>query len=58
MLSACGNEIARLDDDDLRKKVQECDYATNMNAASHQACDNYRRECKRRLEIEGRFVCK
>jgi len=57
VLSACGNDIARIDDDDLRKKVQECDYAMNMSAAEHQVCGNYHRECKRRLKSEGRFVC-
>lgn len=56
-ITACGTEISRLSDDDLRMKVQECDYAVDLTAAEHQVCGNYRRECKRRLE-EGRFVCK
>lgn len=55
-LAACGTEISRLSDDDLRKKVQECDYAVNLSTAEHQVCGNYRRECQRRLD-EGRFVC-
>lgn len=53
---ACGNDISRLSDDDLRDKIQACDYAIDMTAAEHQVCDNYHRECKRRLS-EGRFVC-
>jgi hypothetical protein len=57
ILSACGNDIAKVGDSDLRQKVQECDYAMNMSAAEHQVCANYHRECKRRLESEGRFVC-
>jgi hypothetical protein len=55
-LLACGNDITRLSDDDLRQKIQGCDYAVNLSAAEYQICDNYHRECKRRLS-EGRFVC-
>lgn len=58
VLSACGNDIARISDSDLREKIQECDYAMNMTAARHQICTNYHKECKRRVESEGRFVCK
>jgi len=54
---ACGNDLSRLSDDSLRDKIQACDYAVNMTAAEHQVCDNYHRECQRRLN-EGRFVCK
>ena len=54
---ACGNDMTRLSDDDLRQKIQDCDYAVNLSAAEHQVCDNYHRECKRRLN-KGRFVCK
>lgn len=57
VLSACGNDISRIDDDSLRQKVQDCDYALSMTAAEHQACENYHRECQRRLKSEGRFVC-
>jgi hypothetical protein len=57
MLLACGNDLSRISDGDLREKVQECDYAIGMNAAKHQVCENYHRECKRRLKSEGRFVC-
>ncbi|MFT7108388.1 MAG: hypothetical protein ACI843_000023 [Psychrobacter glaciei] len=57
LLSACGNGIANVSDDDLRNKVQQCDYAVNLSAAEHQACENFHRECKRRLKSEGRFVC-
>lgn len=56
LLTACGNDMSRMSDDDLRLKIQECDYALNMTAAEHQVCDNYHRECKRRFD-EGRFVC-
>jgi hypothetical protein len=55
-LISCGNGMTRLSDDDLRQKIQDCDYAVNLSAAEHQACDNYHRECKRRLN-KGRFVC-
>ena len=56
-LFACGNSMSGLDDNELRSKVQECDYAVNLNTADYQVCENYRRECKRRLKSEGRFVC-
>ena len=55
-LIGCGNEITRLSDDDLRQKIHECDYAVGLSTAEHQVCENYHRECKRRLN-EGRFVC-
>ncbi len=57
LLFACGNSISRLSDAELRSKVQGCDYAVNLNTADYQVCENYRRECKRRLKSEGRFVC-
>jgi len=56
LLAACGNDAGRLSDDDLRAKIQECDYAVGLTAVELQVCNNYHRECKRRLE-EGRFVC-
>lgn len=55
-LVACGNDSGRLSDDELRAKVQECDYAVGLTAVELQVCENYHRECKRRLK-EGRFVC-
>ena len=55
-LLGCGNDITRLSDDDLRQKIQDCDYAVSLSTAEHQVCENYHRECKRRLS-EGRFVC-
>jgi len=55
-LVACSGELGRLSDDELRKKIQECDYAVNLSTAEHQVCQNYHRECQRRLN-DGRFVC-
>ena len=55
-LLGCGNDITRLSDDDLRQKINDCDYAVGLSTAEHQVCENYHRECKRRLN-EGRFVC-
>ena len=57
LLVGCGNEFTRLSDDELRAKIQKCDYAVGLTAVELQVCDNYHRECKRRLD-EGRFVCK
>lgn len=57
VLLGCGNEITRLSDDDLRKKVQDCDYGVGLSTLELQVCENYHRECKRRLKKEGRFVC-
>jgi len=57
LLLGCGNEITRLSDDELRAKIQDCDYAVDLTTLELQACNNYHRECKRRLD-EGRFVCK
>lgn len=56
-LLACGNGMSRYSDDELRDKIRDCDYAVNLSTADHQVCENYHRECKRRLESEGRFVC-
>ncbi|MGR6874675.1 hypothetical protein ACU6U9_20850 [Pseudomonas sp. HK3] len=55
-LFGCGNDITRLSDDELRQKIHGCDYALDLTVAEHQVCENYHRECKRRLN-EGRFVC-
>lgn len=55
-LLGCGNDNTRLSDDELRQKINDCDYALDLSAGEHQVCENYHRECKRRLK-EGRFVC-
>lgn len=52
------SNITKLSDDELRDRVHKCDYAVNLTPAEHQVCHNYHRECERRLEREGRFVCK
>lgn len=55
-VAACSGDADRLSDDELRAKIQECDYAVGLTAVELQVCNNYHRECKRRLK-EGRFVC-
>ena len=55
-LLACGNGMSRYSDDELREKIRDCDYAVSLSTAEHQVCENYHRECKRRLN-DGRFVC-
>ena len=57
LLCACGNSLSRLGGNELRSKVQECDYAVSLSTADYQVCENLRRECRRRLKSEGRFVC-
>lgn len=60
ILSACSeSELKRMSDTDLRMKLNECDYKVQTSSVRDaQTCHNYRRECTRRLEEEGRFVCK
>ena len=59
-LSGCsGSEIEKMSDTDLRTKLNECDYQVQTSSVRDaQTCHNYRRECARRLQEEGRFVCK
>lgn len=56
-LLSCGNGMSQYSDDDLRAKIQGCDYAVDLSTVDLQVCENYHKECKRRLESEGRFVC-
>ncbi|EAT11762.1 hypothetical protein RED65_05229 [Oceanobacter sp. RED65] len=56
-LLGCESDLSALEDDELRKRINECDYAVSLTPAEHQVCRNYHRECKRRLDEEERFVC-
>lgn len=59
LLGCSASELEKLSDTDLRTKLNECDYQEKVHSVSNaQVCHNYRRECARRLEEEGRFVCK
>jgi len=59
-LTACsGSKLEKMSDTDLRTKLNDCDYKVQTSSVRDaQTCHNYRRECARRLEEEGRFVCK
>lgn len=56
-LGACDRKIEQISDSDLTKKRNECRNMRDPAPAMIFACDNYARECKRRREVQGRFVC-
>lgn len=55
-LSACERDIHKMSDQELVKKRTECMTMKDPAPAMIYACDNYKRECKRRREL-GRFLC-
>jgi hypothetical protein len=56
LLSACTNELAKIENDELRKRAYRCLIATNQTPAEIQVCKNLHRECERRRN-EGNYAC-
>lgn len=57
VMVGCEDKWSKMPDDELAAKRAEC---LNMNEpapAMIQVCENYKRECDRRREDEGRYVC-
>lgn len=57
VLTACESKWEKMLDDELASKASECDRTASQGAAMIQVCKNYRRECERRLQEKGRYIC-
>ncbi|NIB39461.1 hypothetical protein HBA55_07685 [Pseudomaricurvus alkylphenolicus] len=59
-LVACGNDsaIRNMDDYELAQRYGECLDRKPTAPGKAQACENLRKECKRRKEELGSFVCR
>lgn len=59
LLAGCegGGNLKGLSDDELVEKVSECVDMNEPGPAMVLACENYQRECKRRREETGIYVC-
>ena len=55
--SGCDRAIEKVSDQELQGKYAECQSAENPSAAMGFACENYKKECKRRREETGRYIC-
>jgi hypothetical protein len=51
------SNLAGLSDREMRAKIQECKSAKSPAPAMIFACENYQRECEKRTEKAGYFVC-
>lgn len=51
------SNLAGLSDREMRSKIQECRTANSPAPAMIFACENYQRECEKRTEKAGHFVC-
>jgi len=57
VLSACSRPIEEISDDELQRKFGECAAMNDPAPAMIFACENYERECRRRNEKSGRYIC-
>ena len=57
LLSGCeSGPIMTMPDKELKEKARECRGLRNPSRTKAMACENYKRECKRRNE-KGGYVC-
>lgn len=59
MLIGCdtNSELSNLTDREMRAKVKECKTMKSPAPAMIFACENYQRECEKRADKAGHFVC-
>jgi len=57
MLSGCGplTEIATMSDADLRGELTQCHAIPNPLNSKAVACQNFTRECEKRVKKEGKY---
>ncbi len=55
--TACGplTEIAALSESELRSELTECAAIANPSNSKTIACQNFRRECEKRVKRDGRY---
>lgn len=58
-VSSCdtASKLDGVSDREMRQKIQECKTANSPAPAMIFACENYQRECKKRTDKAGYFVC-
>jgi len=58
-MQACetDSKLSNVSDRDMRSKIRECKNANSPAPAMIFACENYARECKKRSDKAGYFVC-
>ncbi len=58
-LAGCdtNSELSKLSDREMRAKVKECKTMKSPAPAMIFACENYQRECEKRADKAGHFVC-
>lgn len=56
-LSACGpmTKIAALSDTELRTELAECHSIANPSNSKAIGCQNFKRECEKRVKQDGRY---
>lgn len=56
-LTACGplTEIAALSDSDLRAELTQCHAIPNPSNSKAIACQNFTRECEKRVKQDGKY---
>lgn len=58
LLSACEGKLARLTDHDLAERHSYCLDNEPTAPGKAQACSNIARECERRKEELGTYICR
>jgi hypothetical protein len=51
------SELSDVSDRDMRAKMKECKTMKSPAPAMIFACENYQRECEKRADNAGHFVC-
>ena len=51
------SELSDVSDRDMRAKMKECKTMKSPAPAMIFACENYQRECEKRADKAGHFVC-
>lgn len=51
------SELSNVSDREMRAKVKECKTMKSPAPAMIFACENYQRECEKRADKAGHFVC-
>lgn len=57
IVAACGplTEIAALSDSDLRAELVQCHAIPNPSNSKAIACQNFTRECEKRVKQDGKY---
>ena len=56
VLSGCEKSM-NISDEELIKRITECAQEDNLTPGMAVACGNYQKECKRRGDRTGNYIC-